>query len=184
MVEFALVAPMLFVLVFGVFEFGSMMSANVTVTNSSREGARLLAAQVTQHARVDGNPSKVFGVIGCPGGAASAPTAPPPGTAEGAAWRQMANANLALKNVTKLQVRFYAANHDPASAAPDDVFDCTLGTSTPIESGCASTPCTYTPAPGSWAQFETDYVYNPSTPFISRLVPTVTVAQTTTMVLE
>jgi len=183
MVEFALVAPMLFVLVFGVFEFGSLMSANVTVTNSSREGARLLAAQVTQHQRIDGSPSKVFGVIGCPGGSASSPTAPPAGTAEGAAWRQMANSNIALKNVTKLEVRFYAASHDPTTSSADDVFDCTRG-SPPIESGCASSPCTYAPAPGSWAQFETDYVYSPSTPFISNLVPTITLAQTTTMVLE
>ena len=40
-VEFALVLPLLLVLVFGVLEFGLIMSAKGVITHASREGARL-----------------------------------------------------------------------------------------------------------------------------------------------
>jgi Flp pilus assembly protein TadG len=40
-VEFALVAPLLFLLVFGMIEFGRMLMVQQIITNGSREGARL-----------------------------------------------------------------------------------------------------------------------------------------------
>ncbi len=40
-VEFALVLPLLLILVFGVLEFGLIMSAKGVITHASREGARL-----------------------------------------------------------------------------------------------------------------------------------------------
>jgi Flp pilus assembly protein TadG len=40
-VEFALVLPLLLLLVFGVLEFGLIMSAKGVITHASREGARL-----------------------------------------------------------------------------------------------------------------------------------------------
>jgi Flp pilus assembly protein TadG len=40
-VEFALVAPLLFLLVFGMIEFGRMIMVQQIITNGSREGARL-----------------------------------------------------------------------------------------------------------------------------------------------
>ena len=191
MLEFALVAPVLVVLVLGVFDLGSAVSANVTVTNSSREGARLITGQITQHNRTDtqGVVGVVFGVIGCPTGSTSSPTAPAAVTGEGAAWRQLTSANLTLKSVTKMEVRFYAKTNDPANGgSPDDVFTCTQSSSTwsgPTECpGTCNASGTYTPAAGSWAQFETDYTYTPVTPVISHLIATVNVAQTTTMVLE
>lgn len=39
-VEFALIAPILFVLVFGIIDFGLYINANAVVTNATREGAR------------------------------------------------------------------------------------------------------------------------------------------------
>lgn len=42
-VEFALVLPLLIVLVFGVIDFGRLFNAQITVTQAAREGARLAA---------------------------------------------------------------------------------------------------------------------------------------------
>ena len=40
LVEFALIAPILILLIMGIVEFGRIFSAQQTVTNASREGAR------------------------------------------------------------------------------------------------------------------------------------------------
>ncbi len=40
-VEFALIVPIFFLLVFGMIEYGRMVMVQQTLTNSSREGARL-----------------------------------------------------------------------------------------------------------------------------------------------
>jgi Flp pilus assembly protein TadG len=40
-VEFALVAPVLFLMVFGMIEFGRMVMVQQVLTNASREGARI-----------------------------------------------------------------------------------------------------------------------------------------------
>ena len=42
-VEFALVLPVLVMLIFGIVEFGRGYNAKVTVTHAAREGARVLA---------------------------------------------------------------------------------------------------------------------------------------------
>jgi Flp pilus assembly protein TadG len=46
-VEFALVAPVLFLLAFGIIEFGRMVMVQQVLTNASREGARLAALDGT-----------------------------------------------------------------------------------------------------------------------------------------
>lgn len=43
MVEFALVLPLLLVLVFGIMEFGAILYNQAVITNASREGARYAA---------------------------------------------------------------------------------------------------------------------------------------------
>lgn len=43
LVEFALVVPVLVMLVFGIVEFGRGYNAKITVTHAAREGARVLA---------------------------------------------------------------------------------------------------------------------------------------------
>ena len=40
-VEFAVVAPVFFILIFGMIEFGRMVMVQQVITNASREGARL-----------------------------------------------------------------------------------------------------------------------------------------------
>lgn len=40
-VEFAVIAPLFFVLVFGMIEFGRMIMVQQVITNASREGARM-----------------------------------------------------------------------------------------------------------------------------------------------
>lgn len=42
-VEFALILPILFLLVFGIFEFGRAYNAQVSLTGAAREGARHMA---------------------------------------------------------------------------------------------------------------------------------------------
>jgi TadE-like protein len=43
MIEFAIVAPLLFVLLFGIIEFGIVLYDQAVITNASREGARYAA---------------------------------------------------------------------------------------------------------------------------------------------
>ncbi|TFD19264.1 TadE/TadG family type IV pilus assembly protein [Cryobacterium sp. TMS1-13-1] len=42
-VEFALLLPVLVLLVFGIFEFGRVYNAQISITNAAREGARYMA---------------------------------------------------------------------------------------------------------------------------------------------
>ncbi len=42
-VEFALVLPLLLLLVFGIIDFGRALNAQITLTQAAREGARLEA---------------------------------------------------------------------------------------------------------------------------------------------
>ena len=178
LIEFALVAPVLIVLAFGIFDLGRAESANVTVTNSAREGARRLVAQLTQVPPAT--------VLGCPGGTVAAPQAPAAATAQGAAWRQMANASLDLTRVTLLDVRVYstALGHDPtATGVPDYEYRCA---GPPGGAFTASQPqgTAYTPVSGDWVAFEVAYTYAPMTPVVSGLLSSVSVDQTATMVLE
>src|ERR1700704_5776571 len=84
LVEFALVAPVLISLVFGVFDFGRAMSANVTVNNSSREGARYLIATAVSSGLSSYNSCQ----------SSSGATAPTSTSGQGAAWRQLKAASL------------------------------------------------------------------------------------------
>jgi hypothetical protein len=85
------------------------------------------------------------------------------------------------------QPRHHPAQHDPASdasanhTAADISVTCPMGsTGTPTIVNAAS----YTPASGAWVLFTTSYLYHPTTPVIGRLIGTVTVTQTTNMVIE
>jgi Flp pilus assembly protein TadG len=42
-IEFALILPILVILVFGVIEFGRVFNAQISITNAAREGARSMA---------------------------------------------------------------------------------------------------------------------------------------------
>ena len=42
-IEFALILPILVILVFGVIEFGRVFNAQISITNAAREGARYMA---------------------------------------------------------------------------------------------------------------------------------------------
>jgi Flp pilus assembly protein TadG len=177
MMEFAIVAPMLFALVFGIYDFGRGMSANVTVTNSAREGARTVATHATAMTATQTSPLGRFDTA-CPTGAPSYTTAPASGTAQGNAWRQMVNASLDMTRAT-MTVRFYKSSNDPAAsgATADDTITCSSGS-------LSESSSSYTPQSGDWVQFEIRYQYAPVTPIISSIVPTVTVDQVTTMVIE
>ncbi len=52
-VEFALVVPMLLLIVFGLIDFGRMLNAQITITESAREGARANALGLPVQPRVD-----------------------------------------------------------------------------------------------------------------------------------
>jgi Flp pilus assembly protein TadG len=180
--EFALIAPILFALVFGIFDFGRAMSASVTVTNSAREGARYASVHTTTMSV--GTISGVNGRYGfqCPSGSplsvsnASGPT--------GAAWRQLQAANLDLTQVT-LSVYYYKSSNDPSTAtAPDESQTCVNGAAKDVGSDGVSAP-TYSPNSGDWVKVDVKYVYAPVTPLISSLMKNgITVDQTAIMVLD
>ncbi len=73
-VEFALLLPMLLLLVFGLIDFGRALNAQITLTQAAREGARLAAlgepnvVSGTQAAATGLSPVTVT-VTSCPAGA-------------------------------------------------------------------------------------------------------------------
>jgi Flp pilus assembly protein TadG len=73
-VEFALLLPVLLLIVFGIIDFGRALNAQVTLTQAAREGARLEALNQpnvvsrTQAAATGLSPVSV-GVTSCPPGA-------------------------------------------------------------------------------------------------------------------
>src|SRR5215472_9109196 len=81
-VEFALLLPLLLLIVFGLIDFGRAINAQITITQAAREGARALAfGQSTYQSRalaaaiglsgvtVTDEPDSL-GVTGCPAGSA------------------------------------------------------------------------------------------------------------------
>jgi Flp pilus assembly protein TadG len=52
-VEFAIVAPIFFLLIFGMIEFGRAVMVQQIITNASREGARIAVLDGTTHSDVD-----------------------------------------------------------------------------------------------------------------------------------
>jgi Flp pilus assembly protein TadG len=175
LIEFALVAPLLIGLAFGIFDFGRGMSANITVTNSSREGARWLATQASTL-------SSPYGTA-CPTGT-TMPTSPV--SAQSKAWNQMQNASLDMTKVTLLTVSFYKNTNDPsaAGATADKTVNCTVSGGAFTGASTVLPVSSYVPQTGDWVQFRVQYQYTTATPIIHQLVATVTVDQTTTMVLE
>jgi len=182
MTEFALVAPILFALVFGIFDFGRGMSANVTVTNSSREGARYLATHATSWqspGRTGSSAAEGRFNNSCYGtGTGNNVPAPNSDSPQGKAWAQLQGASLTLSSVTMI-VRFYASNNDPTAtgAVANDTFTCSAAVISESNSS-------YTPQSGDWVQFEVQYHYAPVTPIISSVWHSISMDQTTTMVLE
>lgn len=73
-VEFALLLPLLLLLVFGIIDFGRALNAQITLTQAAREGARLAAlgepnvVSSTQAAATGLSPVSVT-VTSCPAGA-------------------------------------------------------------------------------------------------------------------
>jgi Flp pilus assembly protein TadG len=74
-IEFALLLPLLLLLLFGIIDFGRALNAQITITQAAREGARLAAlnqpnvASRTQAAAVGLSGVSVTVVTSCPPGA-------------------------------------------------------------------------------------------------------------------
>ena len=58
-VEFALLLPLLVLLIFGMIDFGRAINAQITLTQAAREGARVLAIQGASALGSDGQPTYV-----------------------------------------------------------------------------------------------------------------------------
>ncbi len=58
-VEFAVVAPVLFLVVFGMIEFGRMVMVQQVITNASREGARVAVLDGAQRMGTTDNPGVI-----------------------------------------------------------------------------------------------------------------------------
>ena len=78
-VEFALVLPLLLLIVFGIIDFGRALNAQITLTQAAREGARLDAVGDDQGSVIAGTENAATGlgqvnvsVIACPAGVAPA----------------------------------------------------------------------------------------------------------------
>ena len=83
-VEFALLLPLLLLIVFGIVDFGRAINAQITLTQAAREGARALAlGQATYQTRADAAAIGLSGVTvtdlpdsngvtGCPPGSGQA----------------------------------------------------------------------------------------------------------------
>jgi hypothetical protein len=83
-IEFALLLPLLLLIVFGMIDFGRAINAQITLTQAAREGARALAlGQSTYQARAQAAAIGLsavtvtelpdsLGVTGCPAGSAQA----------------------------------------------------------------------------------------------------------------
>lgn len=190
--EFALVAPIFLLLVFGVIDFGRGMSADVTVSNSAREGARFLASSVTLNEPSSWpagscSSSAVCTLnMACPQGSSSSPQAPPDATASAAgsgqakAWRQMLNDSLDLTgtNLT-MKVSFYKKTNDPANGGTaDQIVTCSGFGVAPTYSS------TYLPQTGDWVVFDVTFKFKPSTPIFNAMFSQITMDQSATMVLE
>jgi Flp pilus assembly protein TadG len=74
-VEFALLLPLLLLLVFGIIDFGRALNAQITLTQAARTGARLAAlgqpnvVSATQAAATGLSPVPTVAVTPCPSGA-------------------------------------------------------------------------------------------------------------------
>ena len=74
-VEFALLLPVLLLLLFGIIDFGRALNAQITITQAAREGARLVALNQpnvvsrTQAAAVGLSPVSASVTSSCPPGA-------------------------------------------------------------------------------------------------------------------
>ena len=185
MIEFANIAPIHFGRVFGIFDFGRCMSANVTVTNSAREGARYASAHTTQW--VASTTPLTFSQarfgFQCPTG--TTPTAPESDGAPGEAWRQLQAANLDLTQVT-ITVSYYSSSNDPTNGGTANDIEQCINAYGAVNYGTASESNTsYSPQSGDWVRVEVKYVYSAVTPVISAIVHNaITIDQTATMVLE
>lgn len=62
-VEFALLLPLLVLLIFGMIDFGRAINAQITLTQAAREGARVLALPGGTTVGSDGQPAYVDRVI-------------------------------------------------------------------------------------------------------------------------
>ena len=78
-VEFAIIAPLLFMLVMGLFEFGRMMMVQEILTNGAREGARKAALPGATSSDVTGVVNTYLSATGISGHTTSC--APDPATA-------------------------------------------------------------------------------------------------------
>jgi hypothetical protein len=151
------------------------------VTNATREGARWLA---TQASNLDSTTH--YGSY-CPTGT----SAPSNSSGQLQAWNQMLNANLSMSGVTQITVYFYKSSNSPSSNTAfsgwDLKEDCGTspftGTVTPT-TGSNTGDSSYTPQTGDWVEFRLVYQYTTATPLIHQLVNSVTIDQSTTMVLE
>lgn len=77
LVEFALVLPMLLVIVFGIAEFGMIFQRNLVITNAAREGARLAILPgytTTAGGDVDARVKAYLAAAGVPGTATTVVT--------------------------------------------------------------------------------------------------------------
>lgn len=76
-VEFAIVAPVFFLVVLGIIEFGRMVMAQQVITNAAREGARIAVLDSATTARVQTRVGDYLAAAGLSGATVSVSPNPP-----------------------------------------------------------------------------------------------------------
>lgn len=76
-VEFAIVAPVFFLVVLGIIEFGRMVMAQQVITNAAREGARIAVLDSATTARVQARVGDYLAAAGLSGATVSVSPNPP-----------------------------------------------------------------------------------------------------------
>lgn len=82
-VEFAFVAPVFFILVFGIFEFGRAMMVQTLLTSASQQGARAGALNGSQNADVTTAVNNYLSAAGVTGASTTCSPSPPSSAAPG-----------------------------------------------------------------------------------------------------
>jgi Flp pilus assembly protein TadG len=104
-VEFAVVAPVLFLLVFGMIEFGRMVMVQQVLTNASREGARV---GILDGATTSDVTTKVNGYLTAANiSGATVTVTPDPPTNAGAGESVTVDVKVNFNNVTWLPVPWF-----------------------------------------------------------------------------
>lgn len=106
-VEFAIVAPLFFMLIFGMIEFGRMVMVQQVITNASREGARQAVLEGTQTSDVVATVEEFLNSGAVPASSAEITVSPDPPETAGHGQPVTVTVSIAFSEVSWLPSPMY-----------------------------------------------------------------------------